>query len=846
MRVCERILNLAVFLFSGKGVFYINGIFPFESIGKINYQSGIMMGEAMKYAVHSVNNNSQMLFGYTLEIKEIYGSNDEDDVQDNILQTFLARIPFLIGPYSPETSYIASILTNTFRQIAVSYSAVFSDFDSRAMSRTVPSNFYRVQALLDLVERFEWNYLAVISSYSYDGERDAKNFISRLSSIGVCLGEQIVLPRQSLADSSSFNSAVKTIRKDQRIRAIILFTINDDSRRIMMALKENKLEHFYRIICAFGCTNYKEVVEDVEDVALGTISLDIHYKREYGFENYFLSRTPKTNNYPLFIKFWEKVFSCKVNDGNMNIINGSGPPPCTGDEKLEEGKGYYPLTPVHTVIDAVFSIAYALKVLVEIVCHKEQKWMANSTECVINPNDRKMYSHMIFNNLEAMSYPDGTLKTFRPFTNECQYDIHLFVKEKGKYKSVHIGEWVVNKTDEDQQYDSSELDALFEVDLTRLIENGSDSHFRALCSEHCQSGYVRVRDRNALKSQCCWSCQKCPPNNININDTCIPCDRTEMAVGSTCKELPKRYLDISTNPDDPFHGTILFLSIVGLSLTLFVVVLFIMFNGNRIVRAYGRDLCYMILTGVAILFICPFPFLVRPTTIACIFRGSLPGIAFLTCYAPLFLKINRIYRIFLHAQTSVARPALVSSKSLLLCSFGIVALQFLLSGVWFVSEMPSPEFVLPSNREYIILTCKGESSPVLMLLNLLLSVIFMISSTVLAFKTRHFPKNYNESKYIGITLYITCVAWALFFPGYFFASSGNMEFWREYLMCIVCVLVGYITLLGLFGPKVKLLLCTSKGKLNQKSNGPPSYSYSFDPTHKHETNGLTMEHNTQM
>ena len=772
----------------------------------------------MKYAVLSVNNDSQQLFGYTFEIKEIYGSNDEDDVRDNVLQTFLARIPFLIGPFSSETSYVASILTRTFRQIAVSYSAVFSDFDSSAMLRTVPSNFYRVQALLDLVERLEWNYLAVISSYGHDGERDAKNFISRLSGIGVCLGEQIDLPRQSAADSSSFHNAVTTIHKDQRIRAIILFTINDDSRRIMMALKENKLEHFYRIICAFGCTNYKEVVEDVEDVALGTISLDIHYKREYGFENYFLSRTPKTTNYPLFIKFWEKVFSCKVNDGNMNIINGSGPPPCTGDEKLEEGKGYYPLTPVHTVIDAVFSIAYALKVLVEIVCHKEQKWMANSTECVINPNDRKMYSHMIFNNLEAMSYPDGTLKTFRPFTNECQYDIHLFVKEKGKYKSVHIGEWVVNKTDEDQQYDSSELDALFEVDLNRLTENGSDSHFRALCSEHCHLGYVKVRDRNASKSQCCWSCQKCPPNNININDTCTPCDRTETTVGSTCMELPNRYLDISTNLNDPFHGAILFLSIVGLSLTFFVVVIFIKFNGNSIVRAYGRDLCYMILTGVAILFICPFPFLVRPTTIACIFRGSLPGIAFITCYTPLFMKINRIYRIFLHAQRSVARPALVSSKFLLLCSFGIVAVQFLLTGVWFVSKMPKPVSVLPSNREYTILTCKGESRPILMVLNLVLSIIFMISSTVLAFKTRYFPKNYNESKSIGITLSVTCVAWAVFFPVYFVASSANTEFWREYLMCIVCVLIGYITLLGLFGPKLSFLLFTSKEKLAQESN----------------------------
>ena len=29
-----------------------------------------MMGEAMKYAVISVNNNSQLLFGYTFEIKK--------------------------------------------------------------------------------------------------------------------------------------------------------------------------------------------------------------------------------------------------------------------------------------------------------------------------------------------------------------------------------------------------------------------------------------------------------------------------------------------------------------------------------------------------------------------------------------------------------------------------------------------------------------------------------------------------------------------------------------------------------------------------------------------------------
>ena len=144
-------------------------------------------------------------------------------------------------------------------------------------------------------------------------------------------------------------------------------------------------------------------------------------------------------------------------------------------------------------------------------------------------------------------------------------------------------------------------------------------------------------------------------------------------------------------------------------------------------------------------------------------------------------------------------------------------------------------------REYVILTCTGESNLILMLLIVILSVIFMVSSTVLAFKARHFPKNYNESKYIGITLYITCVSWALFFPSYFFASSENSDFLREYLMCTLCVLIGYITLLGLFGVKVKLLLCTSKEKLNRKSNGSPNMSFPFETTNNHEINQLTME-----
>ena len=167
-----------------------------------------MMGEAMKYAVERVNNDTESLHGYTFEINEIYGSSSEDSVRDDVLGTFLTKVPFLIGPYSSETSYIASILTKTFKQITVSYSAAYSDFVTKAMFRTVSSNVYRVRALFDLVKRLERNYFAVINSYGHDGDRDAISFISKFSSIGACLVEQIDLPQQRDANDESFDSAV--------------------------------------------------------------------------------------------------------------------------------------------------------------------------------------------------------------------------------------------------------------------------------------------------------------------------------------------------------------------------------------------------------------------------------------------------------------------------------------------------------------------------------------------------------------------------------------------------------------------------------------------------------------
>ena len=49
------------------------------------------------------------------------------------------------------------------------------------MARTVPSDKFRLQALLELVRTLKWNYIGIISSYGYNGERESLQLATHLA-----------------------------------------------------------------------------------------------------------------------------------------------------------------------------------------------------------------------------------------------------------------------------------------------------------------------------------------------------------------------------------------------------------------------------------------------------------------------------------------------------------------------------------------------------------------------------------------------------------------------------------------------------------------------------------------
>lgn len=207
------------------------------------------------------------------------------------------------------------------------------------------------------------------------------------------------------------------------------------------------------------------------------------------------------------------------------------------------------------------------------------------------------------------------------------------------------------------------------------------------------------------------------------------------------------------------------------------------FNQTPVIKASGRELCYVLLVGIFSCYCMSFVILARPTINRCaVFRVGL-GLCLSMCYSAIFTKTNRISRIFNRGVKSVQRPLYTSPLSQILISLsesarvspepqhltappltGIVFVQLVGAIVWLVIERPDVKEIHPYPLTSV-LTCKVSTFSLMM--SLIYNITLIVLCTLYAFKTRKIPENFNEAKYIGFTMYSTSIVWLAFIPIYF-------------------------------------------------------------------------------
>ena len=811
--------NISLF-FSGNDTFFTGGFFNFyhvirhngKEIKNINSQTGILFSEAMHFALEKINNDSKFLHGFKIAPEFVDVTYTDNLIHHHIIPGYFGLMPYAIGPMLSRDAYEMATVGNAIYYPLVSY---YASFDRALISkysyfyRSVPTDAFRILAMLDVVKALKWNYLAIIASYELNGDTMARAFMAELPNIPVSVSDYREM--RLIPTENHYDVAVRYISNNKRVKALVLFTTNEDSAGILRALGRANLTSKFQILAANGFTNYVEVTSGNEKIAEGAISVEYKTKEIPEFRDYFLKLNPKTRTSTEFQKFWEFTFQCTLTPHpNQSIPN------CTTNEKLQPGKGYYANTPVHLVIDAVYSMAYAYRHTIEILCPPKK-----GSYCPIDQTAAEHRTPLkIKEYLRSKAYPDLTVDIKSPLFSTSkhlvEYDILNYVKDGNSHKNFKVGHWSMKRDNlSGTYYLNRKVNSNFQMDVTRLRFKGNTGKIMSVCSLPCQSGEYQMPNKN-FRQLTCWDCQKCPENHIVVNNTCEKCsdDYKPDKNFLICTKIPVRYLNIKNNIVLPI---LLALSIVGIVLTIITTMVFLKNNNNRIVRAAGRDLCYFMLVGISLVFITPVFFIRKPTSILCALRTIFPGLAFVMVYAPLFLKTNRIYRIFRNAKISVTRPPLVSPQSQVLILTGIIGMQLLLGIVWAASKQLKVHKYVSVSREFVVHHCGNDPLPLMM--NLIISVVFMVVCTWYAFKTRNFPKNYNEAKYIGFTMYTTCIFWAVFLPTYFMTKEDLSDN-RELIMVAIFILMGYITLIGLFGRKVSMLLFPET--VNLKASNAPS------------------------
>ena len=687
------------------------------------------------------------------------------------------------GLFSHVSEAVASLL-RLFQVTQISYgssAAVLSDrvrFDY--FFRTLPSDEFLARAMGDVVNYFGWTYIITLHSDDTFGRRGLEIMIEkiRLNSTRQCVAIQIAMPL--VATDEDWDAIVAQMSQPhvRNASVALLYGYRRQASGIMKAitkLLKTQPDSPLRSMTWVGCEALL-VHEEYPDLIHGMINLQYKVNMSYDFQRHFTSMRPDSQpNNPHFQSYWETKFNCDMQGQN-------GLPRCDNFDLTD----YTQESEISSIIDAVYAFAHAIHGLIEEHCPQTQELCSNIT--VRHPAGMAVNGTMIRDYLlQNLSFPGLSAEKvqFDTAGNDLSSYVvlNLQLQPDGTYQYRTIGTW----------------------DPVNLLDFTSDPEWNegnevpvSVCSLPCENGWYPeyLRDQD-----CCWTCQEClGDNTISTGQECSECETgfSPNEEKSECIQNPIYYLTWS----NPWGVVITLATCLGLVATGAVCVVFAVFYKHAIVKASSRELSFILLTGLMLCYIQPFFFVAKPSVATCTLRRFFVGFSFAVCFSALLVKTNRLHRIFNRSPDQLkTTPRFISPLSQVVISLILISVQAVIGVLWLAIEQPSTDYTYSS--KVTELKC-GESSDIGLIITLGYSLLLLILSTYFAFLARKIPENFNEARFINVTLYTIIIIWLAFIPTYF-ATAKLGSVYQTSSLVIAIILSASTTLCCLFMPKVFLL-----------------------------------------
>ncbi|NXO64382.1 GRM1 protein, partial [Phainopepla nitens] len=528
----------------------------------------------------------------------------------------------------------------------------------------------------------------------------------------------------------------------------------------------------FLLLFSDGWADRDEVIEGYEPEANGGITIKLQSPEVLAFDDYYLKLRLDTNTRnPWFPEFWQHRFQCRI--PGHPLENPNFQKNCTGNESLEEN--YVQDSKMGFVINAIYAMAYGLQNMHHSLCPGH----VGLCDAMKPIDGSKLLEFLLKSSFIGVSGEEVWFDEKGDAPG--RYDImNLQYIEPNRYDYVLIGTW---------------HEGVLNIDDYRIQMNKSGM-VRSVCSEPCLKGQIKVIRKGEVS--CCWICTACKENEFVQDEfTCKACELGwwPNADLTGCEPIPVKYLQWSNIES---IVAVVF-SCLGILVTMFVTLIFVLYRDTPVVKSSSRELCYIILAGIFLGYVCPFTLIAKPTTTSCYLQRLLVGLSSAMCYSALVTKTNRIARILAGSKKKICtrKPRFMSAWAQVVIASILISVQLTLVITLIILEPPMPILSYPSIKE-VYLICNTSNLGVVAPVGY--NGLLIMSCTYYAFKTRNVPANFNEAKYIAFTMYTTCIIWLAFVPIYFGSN------YKIITTCFAVSLSVTVALGCMFTPKMYIII----------------------------------------
>ena len=774
---------------------------------------GLGNAEAMIYAIERINKNFTLLpnvtIGYDLrdycrsqalamqiaydfmrDGDPVCMSNQDPSSTPNgyVANNRTKSITSLVGPFNSGSAALVGSLLQVSDIPAISPSATSDELSSQMykdLFRTVPPDQWQAEVMADVIELFNWTYVATVGlddSYGRNGisalekeSFDRKTF---------CIAFSEYIPR--LGNGYKIKQTVLKIKRRSEVAVIIVWLSGGYGSAFFAEATAQNLEGKTWILSDALTAGEAVFLRTHFKILNGSLGVKPRDYPTPEFEKHLKMITPAKSierGTDWWEEFWRLQFNCSALKSND-----PGVAPCEANLTLHHAvqkiRGSY----VSYLIDAVYATAHALDNIYRCSLTMHKRGMCPAVKPTVNGRDLEKYLRNIsFDGLTGKVRFD---KFGDPLT--ALYDIINFQLDSATGKTrnnIRVGSW------------NKKMTPKLKIDLSRLRWRTLYTPL-SFCSSECLPG-----TRREFTSLCCWNCVKCPKGTVSTENGSTNCTKCDSETKSNKEQNKCEKLPIINITHTTAAGiAITLMALIGVILTLLVCGTYIKFYNTPIVKASNREISFLLLVGILSLHILAVLDLSEPSHSLCTAASFWRYFALNLCITVLFLKTMRITSVFevdKVAQLFAPCYKTLTRQSVFLSVMNLASLCLLV--LWIFLDSPRRKKIIRLD-EYVFLVCKPFETNVGLALFVSVCAYTLIVAflcTYYAFKARGIPDNFNETKYIGFSMYILLLSSIVYYP----VAFTTFESWYVTLVSCLTTLITSFGLLGcMFGHKIFILL----------------------------------------